>query len=42
MEPAKATSFTIPYNMYQGDRWKFDPRQLENRLRKQSVASLKK
>ena len=42
VEPANATLFTIPYNMYQGDRWKFDPRQLENSLRKESVIPLKK
>ncbi len=42
VEPANATSFTIPYNMYQGDRWKFDPRQLETSLRRESVIPLKK
>ena len=42
MEPANATSFTIPYSMYQDGRWKFDTRQMENSLRKESAASLKK
>jgi len=42
IEPANATSFTIPYNMYQGDKWKFNLRQMENSLRKESVISLKK
>jgi len=42
VEPANATSFTIPYNMYQGDRWKFDVRHMENSLRKESVVPLKK
>ncbi|HUI23861.1 MAG TPA: hypothetical protein VLY82_05660, partial [Nitrososphaerales archaeon] len=42
MEPANATSFTIPYSMYQDGRWKFDIRQMENSLRKESAASPKK
>lgn len=42
VEPANATSFTIPYNMYQGSKWKFDRRQLDNSLRKESVVPLKK
>jgi DNA-binding Lrp family transcriptional regulator len=42
VEPANATSFTIPYHMYQDNRWKFDPRQLENSLRKESVIPLGK
>ena len=41
VEPSKATSFTIPYNMYQDDRWKFDSRQMENSLRKESVVPFK-
>jgi len=42
VEPANATSFTIPYNMYQDGKWKFDRRQLDNSLRKESVVPLKK
>ena len=42
VEPTNATSFTIPYYMYQDDRWKFDLRQMESSLRKESVVSLKK
>ena len=42
VEPANATSFTIPYNMYQDGRWKFDSRQMESSLRKESVVPLKK
>jgi len=42
VEPSNASLFTIPYNMYQGDKWKFDLRQLESSFRKQSVIPLKK
>ncbi len=42
VEPANATSFTIPHNMYQDGIWKFDPKHLESSLRKESVISLKK
>jgi len=42
IEPANATSFTIPYNMYQDGKWKFDLRHMENSLRKESVVALKK
>ena len=42
VEPANATSFTIPHHMYKDDRWKFDLRQMENSLRKESVTPLKK
>jgi DNA-binding Lrp family transcriptional regulator len=42
VKPADATSFTIPYNMFKDDRWKFDVRQMENALREESVIPLKK
>ncbi len=42
VEPANAALFTIPYNMYHGDGWKFDPRQLESSLRRESVVPIKK
>jgi lysyl-tRNA synthetase class II len=42
IKPAEASSFTIPYNMYQDDRWKFDLRQMQNALRKESVVPLRK
>jgi DNA-binding Lrp family transcriptional regulator len=42
VKPSEATSFTIPYNMYRGDRWRFDPRQMEHALRKESVLPPKK
>ena len=42
IEYANATSFTIPYNMYQGGKWKFDLRRMETALRKESVVALKK
>jgi len=42
VEPANATSFTIPYNMYQGGSWKFDLNQIVKSLRKKSVIALKK
>ena len=42
VEPTNATSFTIPYNMYQDDRWKFDLQQMENSLQKISVVPFKK
>jgi len=42
VEPANSTSFTIPYNMYQGDSWRFDLNQMEKSLRKESVIALKK
>ena len=37
VEPANATSFTIPYNLYQAGRWKFDLRQIESSLRKEPI-----
>ena len=39
---SEATSFTIPYNMYQKGEWKFDIQQMERMLRKESIAPLKK
>ena len=40
--PSEASSFTIPYNMYQDNRWKFDSHQMDNALRKDLVVPLKK
>jgi len=42
VEQPNASSFTIPYNMYQDGRWKFDLRQMENSLRRESVIPIKK
>ena len=42
VKPSEATLFTIPYNMYQGDRWKFDPHQMENALKKEPLLAPKK
>jgi DNA-binding Lrp family transcriptional regulator len=42
VKPSDAASFTIPYNMYQGGRWKFDLHQMENALRKEPEVSSKK
>ena len=42
VKASEAASFTIPYNMYQGGRWKFDLRQMANALRKEPVTPLKK
>ena len=42
VRPSDAALFTIPYNMYQRDRWKFDLRQMENALRKESALIPKK
>jgi len=39
---SEASSFTIPYNMYQEDKWKFDIRQMERALQKESVVPMKK
>jgi len=39
VKPSEATSFTIPYNMYQGDRWKFDLHQMESALGKEPLVS---
>ena len=37
-----ASSFTIPYNLYQNGTWRFDARRLETTLRKESVVPLQK
>jgi DNA-binding Lrp family transcriptional regulator len=42
IDPSQSTSFTIPYNMYQGKEWKFNPRQMEAALRKESIVPLQK
>lgn len=42
VKPDDASSFTVPYNMYQDDEWKFNLRQMENTLRKESVIPIKK
>ncbi len=42
VKPGEASSFTVPYNMYQDGEWKLNPRQMENALRKESVVPLKK
>jgi hypothetical protein len=42
VEPTNANSFTIPYHMYRDNRWRFDPKQLESSLRKESVVPLGK
>ncbi len=42
IKPADSSFFTIPYNMYEKDRWKFDPKRMEAALRKESVIPLEK
>jgi len=42
IEPANAASFTIPYNMFRDNRWRFDPRHTENLLTKELLPSSKK
>jgi len=42
VKPGDAYSFTIPYNMFQDGEWKFNTRQMENALHKESVSSFKK
>jgi len=39
---ADATSFTVPYNMYQDGLWKFNVRQMETALRKETIVPLQK
>lgn len=39
---ADATSFTIPYNMYQDGRWKFNTRLMKTALRKEATTPLQK
>ena len=38
----ESTSFTIPYNMYQDGNWKFNLRQMEATLQRESVTPLEK
>ena len=42
LKPNDSCLFTIPFNMYQKSAWKFDVRQMENALRKESVVPLQK
>ncbi len=42
IKPSDASFFTIPYNMYHKDGWRFNLRQMENALRKESVVPLQK
>lgn len=42
VKPSEAASFTIPYNMHQGGRWRFDLHQMENALRKDPAIPVKK
>ena len=42
VKPSEATSFAIPYNMYQDGSWKFNIRQMESRLREDSIVPLQK
>jgi DNA-binding Lrp family transcriptional regulator len=39
---AEATSFTIPYDMYHHGSWKFNPRQMEAALQRESILPLQK
>ena len=39
---ADAASFTVPYSMYQDDLWKFDARQMEAAMRKETTVPLQK
>jgi DNA-binding Lrp family transcriptional regulator len=39
---SEASSFTIPYNMYQNNAWKFDVHQMERALKKESIVPLQK
>ena len=42
IKPQEASSFTIPYNMYQDGGWKFDIRRMETALRKESTIPIQK
>ncbi|MDE1853948.1 MAG: hypothetical protein KGI38_09445 [Thaumarchaeota archaeon] len=42
IKPSEATSFTVPYSMYQDGSWKFNMRQMETHLRKDSIVPLQK
>ena len=39
---SEAGSFTIPYNMYQDGRWKFNTQQMETALKKEAIAPAQK
>lgn len=39
---AEATSFTIPYNMYQDHGWKFDTQHMETALKKEAAIPMQK
>jgi len=40
--PADASSFTVPYNMFQDGEWKFNVKQMEAALRKEAAIPLQK
>ncbi len=42
VKPDESTSFTIPYNMYESDGWKFNLHQVEAGLRKESIIPMQK
>jgi DNA-binding Lrp family transcriptional regulator len=42
VKPQEASSFTIPYHMYQDGNWKFDVRRMETALRKESIVPVPK
>lgn len=42
IKPADSSFFTIPYNMYEKDGWRFESRRMEAALRKESVIPLEK
>jgi DNA-binding Lrp family transcriptional regulator len=42
VKPQEASSFTIPYHMYQDGNWKFDVRRMETALRKESIIPVPK
>ena len=42
VKPTESFLFTIPYNMYQGGKWKFNPKQMANVLQKAAVSSMQK
>jgi len=42
IKPQEASSFTIPYNMYQDGGWRFDIRRMETALRKESTIPIQK
>jgi DNA-binding Lrp family transcriptional regulator len=41
-KPTESYSYTIPHHMYQNGQWKFNPRQMNSALQKQSTAPLQK